>query len=77
MHSLATDKSVFPRAGAAFAVTALPRKGSASLFLMDQDTGGAIRSAGRSDIFFGSGPEMEDRAGYMYAEGRLYYVFVK
>jgi membrane-bound lytic murein transglycosylase A len=46
-------------------------------FALDQDTGGAIRSAGRADIFVGTGPEAEILAGRTQAEGRLYYIFVK
>ncbi len=40
--------------------------------LVAQDTGGAIRGPARADIFFGSGPEAEARAGAMKAHGRLY-----
>lgn len=40
--------------------------------LVAQDTGGAIRGAARADIFFGSGPEAERRAGLMKAPGRFY-----
>jgi membrane-bound lytic murein transglycosylase A len=81
LHSIATDKAVFPRAALAFAVTSIPQSSVApqafSSFLLDQDTGGAIRSAGRCDIFYGSGPDAELRAGHTQNEGRLYYVFVK
>ena len=37
-----------------------------------QDIGGAIRGAVRGDIFFGFGPEAEQRAGAMKASGQLY-----
>lgn len=37
-----------------------------------EDTGGAIRGPVRADIFFGSGPEAERRAGAMKGTGRLY-----
>jgi len=46
-------------------------------FILDQDTGGGIRSAGRADIFLGTGPEAEATAGTVADEGRLYYIFVK
>lgn len=71
-RSIATDKTVFPRAAMAYVVTE-PMRG----FALDQDTGGAIRSAGRCDLFLGSGPEAEARAGRVYHVGRLYYVFLK
>ena len=40
--------------------------------LIGQDTGGAIKGAVRGDIFFGFGPEAEQRAGHMNAPGRLF-----
>ena len=40
--------------------------------MVAQDTGGAIRGAARGDIFFGFGPEAENRAGAMKAPGHLY-----
>jgi membrane-bound lytic murein transglycosylase A len=46
-------------------------------FMLDQDTGGAIRAAGRGDIYMGIGPEAEQLAGAQFAEGRLYYFFLK
>ncbi|MCE9583615.1 MAG: MltA domain-containing protein [Planctomycetes bacterium] len=84
-RSIATDKGVFPRGGVAYLVGKLPevRKGERNgehefcQFLMDQDTGGGIRSAGRADIFLGTGPDAEMLAGAVGDEGLLYYVFVK
>ncbi len=81
--SIATDKSVFPRGSIAFLDTTLPIDPSAKVFqphkafVLDQDTGGAIRSAGRTDIFLGTGPSAEERAGHVQQEGRLYYLFLK
>jgi len=43
---------------------------------MNQDTGGAIRGAGRADIFWGSDEYAELAAGHMKHEGEL-YVLVK
>ncbi|MBV9550415.1 MAG: murein transglycosylase A [Alphaproteobacteria bacterium] len=40
--------------------------------LIGQDTGGAIKGAVRGDIFFGFGPQAEERAGHMNAPGRLF-----
>jgi membrane-bound lytic murein transglycosylase A len=48
-----------------------------SSFVLDQDTGGAIRAAGRCDIFMGVGNDAEAVAGRTGAEGKLYYVFVR
>lgn len=84
LASLATDKTVFPRGCLAFVETVIPvmRNGVVVsepffAFMLDQDTGGAIRSAGRGDIFIGSGPEAELLAGRTYHEGKLYYLFLK
>lgn len=83
-RSIATDKQVYPRACLAFLDTALPRGdgGHAQVapyagFTLDQDTGGAIRAAGRCDVFFGIGPAAEGLAGRTGAEGELYYIAVK
>jgi membrane-bound lytic murein transglycosylase A len=86
--SIATDKSVFPRGGLCAIVTRLPaasdpgpdgvlRMEPTSVLVLDQDTGGAIRSAGRCDVFIGTGDEAERIAGYTREEGRLYYLFLK
>ena len=45
--------------------------------MLDQDTGGAIQAPGRADIFMGVGPSAEIMAGGQYAEGKLYYFFLK
>ena len=46
-------------------------------FMLDQDTGGAIRAAGRADLYMGSGPAAELLAGGQYANGKLFYFFLK
>ncbi len=80
-RSLATDKRLFPRGSIVF-VEGHPDSGIAEgahvdHFMFDQDTGGAIRTAGRADIYLGTGPEAESRSGATRVEGQLYYVFVK
>ena len=40
--------------------------------VMAQDVGGAIRGPTRADIFFGWGPEAEERAGRMRQPGTIY-----
>ena len=84
LRSIATDKSVYPRACMAFIDTRLPRqmgteitKQSFSGFMLDQDTGGAIRAPGRCDIYMGIGDQAGKLAGYTCEEGRLYYLFLK
>lgn len=83
LRSLATDKSVFPPGGVVLVVTRAPdpddpgRQRRFVQFMLDQDAGGAIRSAGRADIFYGASPAAEARAGRQYSEGELYYVFLR
>jgi membrane-bound lytic murein transglycosylase A len=80
MRTIATDKSIFPRAGLAFISTTLPEIGGTvpyQGFALDQDTGGAIRAPGRCDIYMGQDDEAGQLAGRTYQEGRLYYLFVK
>jgi len=80
MRTIATDKSIFPRAGLAFISTTLPEIGgtvSYQGFMLDQDTGGAIRAPGRCDVYMGQGDEAGQLAGRTYQEGHLYYLFLK
>lgn len=80
-RSLATDKTIFPRGGVVLvdtdAVTLSRGARPFVQFMVDQDTGGAINAPGRADIFMGIGPTAEILAGGQYAEGRLYYLFLK
>lgn len=90
--SIATDKKVYPPAMLAFASVPIPldedrfpAAGAPSSgntrpfdgFLLDQDRGGAIRSAGRCDIFMGIGEKAEQSAGHQLNPGALYYLAVK
>lgn len=84
MRTIATDKSIFPRAALAFISTTVPRLGQTGVvkkpyegFVLDQDTGGAIRAPGRCDIYMGEGDRAGHLAGQTYQEGRLYYLFLK
>lgn len=80
-RSLATDKAVYPRGGLVLVdtdtISLTGAKKRFFRFMLDQDTGGAIRAPGRADIFMGIGPTAEIIAGGQYAEGRLYYIFIK
>jgi membrane-bound lytic murein transglycosylase A len=79
--SLATDKRIYPRGGVVMvdtrAVTFSQGQRPFRRFMLDQDTGGAIQAPGRADLFMGIGPAAEILAGGQYAEGRLYYLFLK
>ena len=84
MRSIATDKSIFPRACMTYISTYLPRMAGEGVvsevyngFALDQDTGGAIRAPGRCDVYMGQGDKAGRLAGHTYQEGRLYYLFLK
>ena len=83
-RSIATDKKIFPPACLAYVWTYLPaRRGwdvvdaPFQAFVLDQDAGGAIRAAGRCDVYLGVGAEAGELAGRAQNEGRLYYLFLK
>ncbi len=48
-----------------------------SLFVMNQDTGGAIKGAGRVDVFCGNGEWAEFTAGHLNVRGSLYFLVLK
>jgi membrane-bound lytic murein transglycosylase A len=82
MRTLATDKAIFPRGCAVFVKTEIPNRtgGGSQPFhqlMLDQDTGGAIRAAGRADIYIGVGESARTLAGGIAAEGKLYYLLLK
>ena len=80
-RTLATDKSVFPPASVVWVQTggnnATGTIKPINQLMLDQDAGGAIRAAGRADLYFGTGPEAEKWAGDLAVEGKLYYFFLK
>jgi len=83
-RTIATDKSIFPRAALAYITTTLPKNRDAQIvnelysgFALDQDTGGAIRAPGRCDVYMGVGDTAGRLAGQTYQEGKLYYLFLK
>ena len=85
-RTVATDKSIFPRGCLAFVSTSVPASDVTSgaftqrpfrQFVLDQDTGGAIRAAGRADIYLGIGEHAGRIAGWTFSEGRLFYLLLK
>jgi membrane-bound lytic murein transglycosylase A len=84
-RSIATDKSLMPPGALALIQTSLPESNRptqrvlqpTSRYVLDQDTGGAIRGAGRVDIFMGTGTQAGDRAGLINSSGQLYYLLLK
>jgi membrane-bound lytic murein transglycosylase A len=80
-RSLATDKDIFPRASFVFLDAPQPSPtgplAPKKTFVLDQDSGGGIRAAGRADIYMGIGDLAGQRAGEEFAQGRMYYIFLK
>ena len=84
-RSIAVDPKFHPRASLAFLVSQKPRYDSSGQiegwdpicrWVLNQDTGGAIKGRGRVDLFCGTGDGAEKLAGPMKQPGELYY-FVK
>ncbi|MFH1125435.1 MAG: MltA domain-containing protein [Pseudomonadota bacterium] len=85
-RTVALDSRLFPSGALAFVRTQKPmtnEKGEISgwkdfsRFVLNQDTGGAIRGAGRADLFWGRGPYAELAAGHMKHPGELYVLILK
>ena len=85
-RSVATDSGLFPKGALCFIQAKLPDKKAldpqkewekASLFVMNQDTGGAIKGPGRADLFCGNGDYAEFTSGHMKHYGRLFFLVLK
>ncbi len=86
MRSIATDRKIFPQAALSFIQTYKPITDSdnniiewkkMNLFTQNQDTGGAIKGAGRADFFWGNGDYARLAAGYMKHKGTLFFLALK
>ncbi|MBD2773136.1 murein transglycosylase A [Iningainema tapete] len=84
-RSIATDKSLMPPGALALIRASFPFVNSrgkmehrvVSRYVLDQDTGGAIKGAGRVDYFLGAGKVAGLRAGVTVSDGHLYYLLLK
>jgi membrane-bound lytic murein transglycosylase A len=85
-RSVALDSKIFPKGALGFISSQKPlvnEKGDItgwtqfSRFVLNQDSGGAIKGAGRADIFWGSGPYAELAAGHLKHDGDLYILIKK
>jgi membrane-bound lytic murein transglycosylase A len=84
-RSIATDKSLMPPGALALIYGNFPfvnangqmEHRTVTRYVLDQDTGGAIKGAGRVDYFLGSGKIAGDRAGVTVSNGQLYYLLLK
>ncbi len=82
-RTIATDKSLYPVGALAYVRYQAPVASengkalstkSTSRFVVDSDTGNAIKGAGRADLYMGTGPRAELRAGAVNTWGELYYL---
>jgi membrane-bound lytic murein transglycosylase A len=85
-RSIATDSSIFPKGALAFIECQKPvfAKDGVILgwvpfgrYVLNQDTGGAIRGPGRVDLFWGGGPFSRIAAGHLKHTGSLYFLLLK
>ena len=85
-RSIATDKKVYPAGGLAFVKLRKPilddkneiiQWKSFSRFVVDQDTGNAIRGKGRADFYFGMGDRAGAKAGHFHEWGDVFYIVKK
>ena len=85
-RSIATDARLFPKGALAWIHTEIPVVDSAgglagwrpiARFVLNQDTGGAIRGLQRADLYFGTGEEPASLAGYMNRQGKMFFLMLK
>lgn len=85
-RAMATDKTLFPAGTIAYleypraqfdAQGAVCGWETGGRFVVDQDTGGAIRGPGRIDIYWGGGEEAAKRAGTLNGNGKATFLLLK
>jgi membrane-bound lytic murein transglycosylase A len=85
-RSVALDSKIFPKGALGFVSCQKPLSNDQgdiigwtkfSRFVLNQDSGGAIKGAGRADIFWGSDPYAELASGYLKHDGDLYILIKK
>jgi membrane-bound lytic murein transglycosylase A len=92
LRSIATDTGLFPKGALCFLQSRLPDKSDVnflsdsnsikdwqkiSFFVLNQDTGGAIKGPARADIFCGNGDYATFTAGNMNQYGKLFFLVLK
>jgi len=82
----ALDRKIFPPAALGYIETQKPELDNLGeiyawqdhqAFVLNQDTGGAIKGPGRADLFWGNGHYAEVAAGHMQHPGTLYFLVLK
>jgi len=86
LRSIATDAKLFPKGALCFMQTQLPDTininplkewEKASFFVLNQDTGGAIKGPARADLFCGNSDYAKFTAGHMNQYGKLFFLVLK
>ncbi len=86
MRSVASDPQYYPKGALAYIETSLPTPlvlepteawHPSSRFVLNQDSGGAIKGPARIDLFCGNGRYAEFTAGHMNHPGRLFFLVLK
>jgi membrane-bound lytic murein transglycosylase A len=85
-RSIALDRKIFPISALAFIEAKKPvidqtgriaAWSDFSRFVLNQDTGGAIKGPGRVDIYWGEGEKAEITAGHLKHPGKLYFLVLR
>lgn len=84
-RAIATDQSQMPPGALALIRTQFPKINNnqevetplVSRYMLNQDTGSAIKGPGRVDMFLGTGETAARRAGIVDWTGELYYLLLK
>lgn len=85
-RSIATDKSLYPAGGLVYITVEKPLLNDeleitgwqrVSRFVVDQDTGSAIKGPGRVDLYFGVGEPAAAAAGHYKRTGNMIYLLKK
>jgi membrane-bound lytic murein transglycosylase A len=85
-RAIATDKKLYPGGGLVFITADKPILNANnkitdwqpfSRFVLDQDTGSAIKGRGRADLYFGIGEKAGAKAGHFMKRGKMFYLIVK
>jgi peptidoglycan lytic transglycosylase A len=85
-RSIATDSRLFPKGALVLIKTEIPVIDATgeisgwktvSRFMLNQDTGGAIRGPQRADIYFGAGRSAASMAGFMKRQGKMFFLVLR
>lgn len=84
-RSIASDHAAIPSGALTFVHTEVPvadthghtHQQRVATFMLNQDTGGAIKGTDRIDMYFGNGPHAEYSAGHMAQSAKVYAILAR